>query len=57
MSEAIKAMETGGDAFVTKLKEGGKKLAGNAAVAALIGASAPARIVEREDTVPLDTQE
>lgn len=57
MSEAIKAMEQGGNAFVNKLKESGKKLASNAAVAVLIGASAPARIVEREDTVPLDIQE
>jgi hypothetical protein len=57
MSEAIKAMEQGGNAFVNKLKEGGKKLAGNAAVAALIGASAPARIVEREETVPPEMQE
>lgn len=57
MSEAIKAMEQGGNAFVNKLKEGGKKLAGNAAVAALIGASAPARIVEREETIPPEMQE
>jgi uncharacterized protein YoxC len=57
MSDALKAMEQGGNAFVSKLKEGGKKLAGNAATAALIGASAPARIVEREDTVPLETME
>lgn len=57
MSEAIKALEKGGDAWVSKLKEGGKKLAGNAAIAALIGASAPARVVEREQTVAPEMQE
>lgn len=57
MSEAIKAMEQGGEAWIKTLKESGKKLAGNAAIASLIGASAPARIVEREQVAEPAMQE
>lgn len=49
MSEAIKALETGTEQGLKKLKVVGKKLAGNASTAALIGASAPARIIERDE--------
>jgi hypothetical protein len=57
MSEAIKALEQGGNSLADKVKQGGKKLAGNAAIAALIGASAPARIIDREETVAPEMQE
>lgn len=54
MSEAIKAMEESGDNWVKLMKAGGKRLASSWASAALIGATAPARIIEREETIPLD---
>jgi uncharacterized protein YoxC len=57
MSEAIKALEQGGNSLADKVKQGGKKLAGNAAIAALIGASAPARIIDREETAAPEMQE
>jgi hypothetical protein len=57
MSEAIKALEKGGDAWASSMKKGAKKLAGNFAIAALIGASAPARIVEREETIDPEMRE
>jgi hypothetical protein len=52
MSAAIKALEEGGDKGFQKAKAIGGKLIGNAATAALIGATAPLRIIEREDTMP-----
>lgn len=58
MSEAIKALEEGGEKGVQKAKAIAGKLLGNASMAALIGATAPARIIEREETTPLEmTQE
>lgn len=58
MSEAIKALEEGGEKGVQKAKAVAGKLLGNASMAALIGATAPARIIEREETTPLEmTQE
>ena len=49
MSEAIKALETGTEQGFKKAKAIGGKLLGNASTAALIGASAPARIIERDE--------
>lgn len=49
MSAAIQAMQEGGEKGFQKAKAIGGKLIGNAATAALIGATAPARIVEREE--------
>jgi hypothetical protein len=58
MSEAIRAMEEGGEKGLQKARAIAGKLLGNASIAALIGATAPARIIEREETMPLDmTQE
>jgi hypothetical protein len=54
MSEAIKAMEETGEKGFQKLKAVGGKLASNWITGALIGATAPARIIEREETIPLD---
>ena len=54
MSEAIRAMEEGGEKGFQKAKAIAGKLLGNASIAALIGATAPARIIEREETTPLD---
>jgi hypothetical protein len=54
MSEAIRAMEEGGEKGFQKAKAVAGKLLGNASIAALIGATAPARIIEREETIPLD---
>ena len=54
MSEALKALEQGGEKGFQKAKAIGGKLLGNAATAALIGATAPARIIEREETTPLE---
>lgn len=48
MSEAIDAMAQGGEKNFQKAKAVAGKLLSNAATAALIGASAPARIIERE---------
>ena len=50
MSEALKALEEGGEKGFQKAKAIGGKLLGNAATAALIGASAPVRIIDREET-------
>lgn len=47
MSEAIQALQNEGAKGVDKVLKVGKKLASNAATAALIGATAPARILER----------
>lgn len=52
MSAAIKALEEGGDKGFQKAKAIGGKLIGNAATAALIGATAPLRIIDREATMP-----
>lgn len=49
MSEAIKALESGTEQGFKKAKAIGGKLLGNASTAALIGASAPARIIERDE--------
>ena len=54
MSEALKALEQGGEKGFQKAKAIGGKLLGNAVTAALIGATAPARIIEREETTPLE---
>jgi hypothetical protein len=51
MSAAIQAMQEGGEKGFQKAKAIGGKLVGNAATAALIGATAPARIAEREEVV------
>lgn len=57
MSEALKALEEGGEKGFQKAKAIGGKLVGNATTAALIGATAPARIIEREETIPLDMEQ
>jgi hypothetical protein len=57
MSEAIRAMEEGGEKGFQKAKAIAGKLLGNASIAALIGATAPARIIEREETIPLDMEQ
>lgn len=57
MSEALKALEEGGEKGFQKAKAIGGKLLGNATTAALIGATAPARIIEREETIPLDIEQ
>jgi hypothetical protein len=57
MSEALKALEEGGEKGFQKAKAIGGKLLGNATTAALIGATAPARIIEREETIPLDMEQ
>jgi hypothetical protein len=54
MSEALKALEEGGEKGFQKAKVVAGKLMGNASIAALIGATAPARIIEREETTPAD---
>ena len=54
MSEALKALEQGGEKGFQKARAIGGKLLSNWATAALIGATAPARIVEREETTPLE---
>lgn len=56
MSAAIKALEEGGDKGFQKAKAIGGKLIGNAATAALIGATAPLRIIDREATMPPEEQ-
>ena len=48
MSVALKALEEGGEKGIQKAKAVAGKLIGNAATAALIGASAPLRITDRE---------
>lgn len=50
MSAAIQALEEGGMKGVEKAKAIAGKLLSNAGTAALIGATAPARILEREET-------
>lgn len=58
MSEALKELEQGGEKGIQKAKAIAGKMLGNASMAALIGATAPARIIEREETVPMEmTQE
>lgn len=57
MSEALKALEEGGEKGFQKAKAIGGKLVGNWVTAALIGATAPARIIEREETIPLDMEQ
>lgn len=54
MSDSIKALEEGGEKGFQKAKAIGGKLIGNAATAALIGSSAPLRIFERNDVMPLE---
>jgi hypothetical protein len=54
MSESIKALEEGGEKGFQKAKAIGGKLIGNAATAALIGATAPLRIFEREPAIPFE---
>lgn len=53
MSEALKALEEGGEKGLQKARAIAGKLMGNASMAALIGATAPARIIEREETTPI----
>jgi len=54
MSEAIKALEEGGVKGVEKAKKIAGKLLSNAGTAALIGATAPARVFERgEESMPM----
>lgn len=48
MAQALQALEEGGQKGLNKAKQFGKKLLSNAGTAALIGASVPARIIERE---------
>lgn len=57
MSEALKALEEGGEKGFQKAKAIGGKLVGNWVTAALIGATAPARIIEREETIPLEMEQ
>ena len=54
MSDAIRAMEEGGEKGFQKAKAIGGKLIGNAATAALIGSSAPARIIQRDEVMPIE---
>ena len=56
MAASIKALEEGGEKGFQKAKAIGGKLIGNAATAALIGATAPLRIVDREATMPQEEQ-
>lgn len=57
MSDAIKALETGTEGGFKKAKAIGGKLINNASTAALIGASAPARIIEREEVANPEGQQ
>lgn len=53
-AEAIKALETQGNKGVAKAKAIGSKLLSNAGTAALIGSSAPLRIIERGEVPPME---
>lgn len=49
MAQALKALEEGGEKGLSKARQIAGKLLSNAGTAALIGATAPARIIEREE--------